>query len=143
MNPDIQHLIDQLHDSDAETRVRAAAALGQFGASSEDTTGLNTHGVAALIRALDDPDRQVRWEAAYALGALGEASALPALLAAYDRLSEDGGLRLVIVKGLGKIGHPDAAPHLRAVRRHAPSVCLRTAAARALERIATPKKKED
>src|SRR5574341_528255 len=137
MNPDIQRLIDQLHDPDVEARIRAAAALGQFGASNEDTTGLETHGMAALIEALKDPERDVRWEAAYALGALGEPRAVSALIDAYERYADDSGLRLVIVKGLGKIADPEALPHLLGVLRHAPSLCLQTASAKALERVGT------
>jgi hypothetical protein len=43
----------------------------------------------------------------------------------------------VIVKGLGKIAHPDAVPHLLDVLHHAPSLCLQTASAKALERVGT------
>lgn len=138
MNPEIQRLIDQLHDPDTATRVRAAAALGQFGAANEDTTGLADHGLAALIEALDDPERDVRWEAVYALGALGETAALPALLDAYARWPHDSGLRLVIIKGLGKLGHPDAVPHLTQTLRGSDSLCMQVASRKALERIATP-----
>src|SRR5689334_5053580 len=102
MNPDIARLITQLNDPDPDQRLAAADALGQVGASNEDTRGLIKHGIPALSAALHNPDRDVRLAAAYALGAIGDSSAIPALVEAYHRADEDNGLRLVIVKALGK-----------------------------------------
>jgi HEAT repeat protein len=137
MNPDIQQLIDQLDENEPAARVAACNALGQFGATNADTRGLLEHGIPAIERILrDDPIREVRWAAAYALGALGDAEAIPALEAAYQQAADDTGLRLVIVKALGKTGHSDAVVGLRDKMREGESRCIRAAAAKALERIA-------
>lgn len=140
MNPDIQELIEQLNENDPAQRIAACDALGQFAASHADVRGLHEHGIPAIEGVLrDDPIREVRWAAAYALGALGDASAIPALEAAYQRAGDDTGLRLVIVKALGKTEHDDAINGLATILHDSKtkSRCLRVAAARALGRIGT------
>jgi|GEM_PF-1075766 len=135
INPVIQHLIDQLTYPDPETRIAAADALGQFAASNEDTRGLIEYGVPALANSLHDPDRDVRWAAAYALGALGDGSTIPPLENAYRAAGDDTGLRLVIVKALGKTHHRDALPTLIDIQHTADSRCLKVAASKAVARI--------
>lgn len=136
MNSEIQHLINQLNEADSARRIAACDALGQFAASHSDTHGLLEHGIPAIVSLLcSDPIREVRWAAAYALGALGDASAIPALEAAYHRAADDAGLRLVIVKALGKTEHQDAAARLAAILHESQSRCLTAAAAKALQRI--------
>jgi HEAT repeat protein len=135
-NPQILRLVEALTAPDTEARIEAASALGQFGAENEDTTGLIEMGVPALSAALlADSVREVRWAAAYALGALADASAIPALWEAYRAAARDPGLRLIIVKALGKIGHPSTIPPLMAEMQGAESRCIRAAAAKALSRI--------
>lgn len=135
-NPQILRLVETLRAPDADTRIEAASALGQFGAEHEDTIGLAEIGVPALIDVLlADPVREARWAAAYALGALGDESAISPLWAAYRANEKDTGLRLVIVKALGKIGHPSTIPQLMAEMQGAESRCIRAAAAKALSRI--------
>ena len=98
---------------------------------------LHEHGVPALIASLNDDVREVRWAAAYALGVLGDPSVIAPLTMLYDRSSDDNGLRLVIVKALGKTKQPMAVPTLIPILHSADSRCIRTASARSLKRIAT------
>src|SRR5688572_19022620 len=80
MNPEIERLIDGLANPDADVRLEAVSALGQYGASNEDLRGLESHGIPALIDVLrDDPERELRVAAAYALGAIGMPGAISAL----------------------------------------------------------------
>jgi HEAT repeat protein len=136
MNTEIQRLIENLRAPDADTRVAAADALGQYGALHADASGLSA-AVPSLLAALGDDSRDVRWSAAYALGAIGEAAGVPGLLALLADPGTEGGLRLVAIKALGKIGAADAAPALIAILRDGESRCLRVAAARSLVRIGT------
>jgi hypothetical protein len=138
MNPEIQRLIEGIATSDSEMRLEAVSALGQYGASSEDLRGLDTHGIPALISVLRaDPDRELRVAAAYALGAIGMADAVTALNEVYQT-TNDQGLRLVIVKGLGKIADSTSVDVLGVALRTADSRCIRAAALKALQRIGTP-----
>jgi HEAT repeat protein len=138
MNSVIARLLADLDDPDPIIRAAAADALGQFSAEHGDLDDLHEHGVPALIAALDDEHREVRWAAAYALGVLGDPLVIAPLTALYDRSSDDDGLRLVIVKALGKTQQPTAVPTLITTLRSADSRCIRTASARSLRRIATP-----
>ncbi len=138
MNPDIAQLLADLDSPDPTTRAAAADALGQFSAAHGDLADLHEYGIPALIACLDDNQREVRWAAAYALGVLGDPSVIPPLTALYDRSSDDNGLRLVIVKALGKTQQPTAVPILITTLRATDSRCIRTASARSLKRIATP-----
>lgn len=138
MNPDIIRLLANLRDPDPTVRATAADALGQFSAEHGDLSDLHEYGVPALIASLNDDHREVRWAAAYALGVLGDPLVIAPLTALYDRSSDDDGLRLVIVKALGKTQQPTAVPTLITTLRSADSRCIRTASARSLRRIATP-----
>lgn len=136
MNADFQRLFSNLDDPDSAVRAAALDAIGQWDATHD---GADTRAAVAPVGEVlrHDPDRDVRWAAAYALGALGYAEGAPALL---DALGEadatgDGGLRLVIVKALGKTGSAEALPVLEALA-HGESPCLRAAAQRALARLA-------
>jgi len=138
MNLDITRLLAELCDSDPTTRAAAADALGQFSAEHGDLSDLHERGIPALIAALSDDHREVRWAAAYALGVLGDPAVIAPLTALYDRSSDDNGLRLVIVKALGKTQQPTAVPSLIATLHATDSICIRTASARSLKRIASP-----
>jgi HEAT repeat protein len=88
--------IQDLKDKDADTRQRAAQALGHIRRSRAV--------VPALIDAVHDPDYQVREEVVVALGRLGPRaqSAVPVLI---DGLKDkDGGVRERSADSLGKIG---------------------------------------
>ncbi|HLV44579.1 MAG TPA: HEAT repeat domain-containing protein [Aggregatilineales bacterium] len=136
MNTGFQQLISNLDHPDATVRVAALDAIGQWDATHDGTdTRAAVAPVGEVLRR--DPDADARWAAAYALGALGYAEGAPALLAALDEAESggDGGLRLVIVKALGKTGSAEALPALEALA-HSDSPCLRAAAQRALARLA-------
>ena len=137
MDTDIHRLIENLGAPDPDARVAAAAALGQYGALHEDASGLSA-AVPELLAALGDESREVRWSAAYALGAIGEAAGVPSLLALLADPGTEGGLRLVAVKALGKIGAADAAPALIDALNKGGSRCLAAVTLRALARIGTP-----
>src|SRR5688572_16464548 len=103
VNPEIQRLIAAMADADPDARLEAVSALGQFSAYHDDIRGLETQGIPALIAILRaDLERDLRLAAAYALGAIGMPGAVAALWDVYQT-TDDQGLRLVIVKGLGKI----------------------------------------
>ncbi len=88
--------IQDLKDKDADTRQRAAGALGHIRRSRAV--------VPALIEAVRDNDYQVREEVVVALGRLGPRaqSAVPALIEALK--DKDGGVRERSADALGKIG---------------------------------------
>ncbi len=135
MHPDLLRLIDSLDDPAPAARAAAAEAIGQWEAANPPAEGIE-HALPLLAAALrEDPAREVRWSAAYALGALGRPLAVPALVDACQQADGDSGLRLVIVKALGKIGDARAAPLLLDIHHTATSACLRAASARALARL--------
>ncbi|GAB4480045.1 MAG: hypothetical protein Kow00124_26350 [Anaerolineae bacterium] len=136
---DFERMLAALAAADEKARANAAIELAEFGAYDEPMTpAMTLQAVAALIPALADPAREVRWAAAYALGALQDPGGVAPLAAALEEAasSGDGGLQLVIVKALGKIGNPAGIPALRRMLDHEPTACIRAAADRALTRIA-------
>ncbi len=135
---DFERLLAALSAPDEQARANAAIELAEFGAYDEPMTpAMTAQAVAALIPALSDPTREVRRAAAYALGALADPGGVAPLAAALEEAarSGDGGLRLVIVKALGKIGSPAGIPALRRTLDHESTACIRAAADRALARI--------
>lgn len=88
--------IQDLKDKDADTRQRAAYALGHIRRSRAV--------VPALLADMHDPDYQVREEVVVALGRLGPRaqSAVPALIEALK--DKDGGVRERAADALGKVG---------------------------------------
>lgn len=99
-------LAESLRDASEDVRLRAAEALGKFGAAAVPAQ-------AALIGALDGPD-MVATEAAKSLGKLGSGAreAPPALGRALQR--SDVYLRREAAKALARFG-PGAVPALRAL----------------------------
>jgi len=96
----VRDLMSALSDGDAAVRWRAAAALGELGASARDA-------VRVLTDTLEDVDQTVRSAAAKALGKMGPAAkeAAPALAAALS--DGDEVLRRAAAVALGAIG-PEA-----------------------------------
>lgn len=138
MSAEFQHLLNNLHAPDPETRVAAADAIGQYEAMHDDPDGLVKSAIPHLVALLHDPNRDVRWSAAYALGAIGDAAAIPALTDVYRRADGDRGLQLVIVKSLGKINDATVVQLLHEIMKTAKTDYLRTAATHTLRRIGTP-----
>lgn len=134
MNPEFQHLLDDTTHADPTVRIAALDAIGQWSAMNEDH-GESAQAVPHVAAALHDPDRDVRWAAAYALGALGLAEAAGPLLDALNNVNGDDGLKLVIVKALGKVENRDAVDALAEIEHSTSSRCLRAAAVRSLARI--------
>lgn len=134
MNEDFQRLLTDITHPDSNVRIAALDAIGQWDAT-HDTDGLSASAVPHVVTALSDAERDVRWAAAYALGALGYADGIPALLDGLEAANGDDGLRLVIVKALGKIGSLEAAATLESLARARESRCLRAAASRSLARL--------
>jgi cellulose synthase operon protein C len=123
-------LLPLLADPDAAVRTAAADALGrcadaslaeevQTALSREEDPGarcalLRSLGrlgggaaVATVAPALGDPDPETRLAAIEALGATGSAEAIPHLQKALDG---DAGETLAIIRALGELGQPAAAP---------------------------------
>ncbi|MGF1505773.1 MAG: HEAT repeat domain-containing protein [Chloroflexi bacterium] len=121
---------DSLTDPDPQVRIAAVEAVGQR-ASHEKTPDYSADLPILHEMLRTDPDRDVRRSTAYALGAIGKAESVPVLVEAYT--TADQGLRLVIVKSLGKIGV--LVPLLDELAAFGSTLCLRTAAQRAVDRI--------
>ncbi len=100
----IGDLRDALGDRDASVRQNAAWALGAMEPAKAAVA------VPQLIRLLSDDDLLVRRDVALALGNMGPAAkeAVPALVKALSKPSEDDTVRNNLVRTLGEIG-PDAA----------------------------------
>jgi HEAT repeat protein len=129
-----QHL-EELTDSDATVRRKAAEALGRVQGADADAA------VAPLVGALGDPDSAVRRAATDALGSLGRPAVEP-LIAAFK--SKDDAIRRQAAIALGQVGarHGSvaaaASPVLRAaLKEDNPGV--RLAAALALRRVPGPR----
>jgi HEAT repeat protein/beta-lactamase regulating signal transducer with metallopeptidase domain len=104
----IAGLTRALGDSNTETRLDAATALGEI----EDPRA-----VAALSRALrQDSDAGVRAAAAWALGEIEDPAGVPALAQAL-REDRDIGVRRMAVWALGEIESSEAVPALAAALR--------------------------
>jgi HEAT repeat protein len=97
-DPRATPLLREALGKEDEVRAAAAEALGQLG---------DTNSVPALTALLDDPKFEVRKNAAAALGRLRGAAAVPTLLQALERDSNDE-LRAGICRALGQIGDPTA-----------------------------------
>lgn len=138
MTPKIDDLIADLHHPDPEVRIAAADALGQYPSLLPDydpTAIIRARGAIPVLAEVlhTDPTRDVRKAAAYALGGLGDPAAVHTLSAALTTYAKDTGLRLVIVKALGKLG-VEAVPALQPLLDDTESLCIQTATQRALER---------
>lgn len=90
-----------LHSHDVDTRLLAAAALGEAG---------NARARADLETALGDPDANVAAAAAEALGLLGDTRAVPALLDVAER--GDFWVRATALLALGRLRDPRGLPAL-------------------------------
>lgn len=113
-----------LSHPDAETRARAALAVGRI----QDSTD-----VPALLPLLGDADVRVRREAVFALGQIGHRSARAPLEGALD--DPDGEVVELAVEALGKVGDTAATMRVAEFLRH-PESALRQAGAVALWRLA-------
>jgi serine/threonine protein kinase len=126
--PEVTELMGSLGATDANTRWKAAEALGNIGAPAGAA-------VPALIGLLGDRQETVRWRTAEALGKIGPqaATAVPALVRA---LSETGLTATESAKALGRIGSGarEAVPALAGGLRN-PDVYFRREVAKALVRI--------
>jgi hypothetical protein len=107
---DIRCWIVALQHEDAQTRHRAADALGEIG---------DPAAVRALLEAVRDPNAYVRRQAARALGQIGDASAVPGLIGALndDRhfVREQG------VEALARIGAASVSGLADALREQNPA----------------------
>jgi hypothetical protein len=120
---------------DAGVRKTAVHALGAF---RYDVA------TAVLERALDDPVDDVRWNAALALAHQGHLAAIPVLEQMLDRthLSRSGAVTpdqaeeilLQAAAGAGLLPDPRLAGRLEDLGQHDPSLKVRAAALRSLER---------
>ena len=110
------------------SRLTAAQALGQLGASKRAAVGIQI--ASALIRALKDRDSNVRQSALRALGEIGAPAAGPLTAALQDRHSSPAAIR-----SLAKIGAPAVEPLLACIKDEQASV--RGAAAALLGEIGT------
>lgn len=97
-DPRATPLLREALGKEDEVRAAAAEALGLLG---------DTNSVPALTALLDDPKFEVRKNAVAALGRLRGAAAVPTLLQALERDSNDE-LRAGICRALGQIGAPTA-----------------------------------
>jgi serine/threonine protein kinase len=126
--PEVAALIGSLGEPDANTRWKAAEALGNLG-------GQAGAAVPALTSLLGDRQETVRWRTAEALGKIGPEAraAVPALVRG---LSETGLVATESAKALGRIGSParEAVPSLAGGLR-SPDVYFRREVAKALVRI--------
>ncbi|HKD38319.1 MAG TPA: HEAT repeat domain-containing protein [Pirellulales bacterium] len=127
---DVPQLVEDLHQSDPDSRYTAVKSLGGKGAEAKDA-------VPPMMAMLKDTDPNVRMATAYALGKLGHAaaSAVPALIGALDDSSKD--VRYAAAYSLPSLG-PDATSAWTALQKAAaqdkdPSV--RNEAARSLTKI--------
>jgi HEAT repeat protein len=103
---DVDGLLKALVHKDAETRRKAAVALGDLG---------DAQAVEPLIAALKDEDERVRMAAAYALGKLGDSRAVEHLLPALKH--RDWFVRQEAAVVLGELGDPRAVrPLVVAIR---------------------------
>jgi len=116
----LQPLLELLKDEDAETRSRAAEALGNL----KDLAAQ-----PALREALQDKRARVRRRAAEALGNLEDAAAQPALEAALQ--DKDAAVRWCAAEVLGKLKDPAARPALQKALKDE-NVRVRSRAAEAL-----------
>jgi HEAT repeat protein len=153
-------LLPLLGDRDPAVRAAAADALGRcadpslageveraLGREEDDAArrallrclGRVAGGVAVptLVPALGDPDAETRLAAIEALGATGSADAVPHLERA---LGTGGGETLAVIRALGELGDPAAAPVLEPWLRSADLDQRRTAvrAARSITRSMDP-----
>jgi HEAT repeat protein len=116
----IPPLARALGHADAQTRWRAARALGAFGPRAGVV-------VVALAAALDDEEPLVRAHAAHALGEIGSAAKLAVPALAEKIVDRDTQVRRAVVDAIGKIapGDTNNIPILTKVLKDAdPSVVL-------------------
>jgi HEAT repeat protein len=116
----VTDLLDDLRDGKKDTRLGAAARLGEVG---------DTFVIPALLEALDDSNPAVRAAVAGALGQIGDAAAVTGLLERLDDRHQE--VRLSAIWALGVLKDPRAASELARVLDD-PAVDLRRAAAEAL-----------
>jgi HEAT repeat protein len=108
---DVPQLVEDLHQSNPDTRYTAVKSLGGKGAEAKDA-------VPSMIAMLKDADPNVRMAAAYALGKLGHAAAaaVPALITALDDPKKD--VRYAAVYCLPSLG-PEATSAWTALQKTA------------------------
>jgi serine/threonine-protein kinase len=125
---EVTELMGSLGEADANTRWKAAEALGNMGPRASAA-------VPTLVGLLGDRQETVRWRTAEALGKIGPdaRAAVPALVRA---LSETGLLATESAKALGRIGSGarEAVPALAGGLQN-PDVYFRREVAKALVRI--------
>jgi HEAT repeat protein len=121
----IPELIERLQAPEASRRLRAAAALGRFGA-------LAAEAVPALVDALHDEDAHVRKMAALALGDIGPSAgpAVPALVRALR--DPEPGVRRRAALALGEMNCLVALPALQQMAAQDSAETVRRAAQRVL-----------
>jgi HEAT repeat protein len=99
----LPHLLEVLHNGDAEARWRAAATLGCIG---------DTSAIESLILALQDSEWAVRHSAIWSLGALDTPAAREALLRVLHAPETEEQVRYVAALGLAAQGEDlRAAPN--------------------------------
>lgn len=127
---DVPQLVEDLHQSDPDSRYTAVKSLGGKGTEAKDA-------VPAMIAMLKDADPNVRMATAYALGKLGHAaaSAVPALISALDDSNKN--VRYAAVYSLPALG-PDATAAWSALQKiaaHDKDPSVRKEATRSLAKI--------